>query len=97
MLYPGHSLVGGSYPSAEKSSVYSTAPTQLTGQYILGELRTEDLCINEPQILSSILIGFWIHSFFSETDNFTSAKELSLPNYICWGEKRWIHVFPQDH
>ena len=23
--YPGHSLVGGSYPSAEKQSVYSTA------------------------------------------------------------------------
>ena len=25
--YPGHSLGGGSYPSAEKQSVYSTAPT----------------------------------------------------------------------
>ena len=24
--YPGHSLWGGSYPSAEKQSVYSTAP-----------------------------------------------------------------------
>ena len=24
--YLGHSLVGGSYPSAEKQSVYSTAP-----------------------------------------------------------------------
>ena len=24
--YPGHSLEGGSYPSAEKQSVYSTAP-----------------------------------------------------------------------
>ena len=24
--YPGHSLGGGSYPSAEKQSVYSTAP-----------------------------------------------------------------------
>ena len=26
MSYPGHSLGGGSYPSAEKQSVYSTAP-----------------------------------------------------------------------
>ena len=29
--YPGHSLEGGSYPSAEAQSVCSTAP-QLTGQ-----------------------------------------------------------------
>ena len=26
MSYPGHSFGGGSYPSAEKQSVYSTAP-----------------------------------------------------------------------
>ena len=29
MSYPGHSLGGGSYPSAEKQSVYSTAPADL--------------------------------------------------------------------
>ena len=27
--YPGHSLVGGSYPSAEKQSVYSIAPADV--------------------------------------------------------------------
>ena len=29
MSYPGHLLVGGSYSSAEKQSVYSTAPADL--------------------------------------------------------------------
>ena len=31
MSYPGHSLVGSSYPSAEMESVYSTAPADCAG------------------------------------------------------------------
>ena len=30
--YPGHALVGGSYPSAEVQSVYSTAPADRQGK-----------------------------------------------------------------
>ena len=36
--YAGHSLVGGSYPSAEKQSVYSTAVADLA--HYLGDLTT---------------------------------------------------------
>ena len=34
MSYPGHSLRCGSYPSAERESVYSTAPADLANKHI---------------------------------------------------------------
>ena len=33
--YPGHSLGGGSYPSAEKQSVYSVAPANWAMEYFV--------------------------------------------------------------
>ena len=35
MSYPGHSLGGEAYPSAEMQSVYATAPAQPTGQTVV--------------------------------------------------------------
>ena len=34
VLYPGHSFGGGSYLSAEKQSVYSTAPSRLDNLFV---------------------------------------------------------------
>ena len=49
MSYPGHSLGGRSYPSAEKQSVYSTAPADWASQKLMNPFiyeTKESTCIH---------------------------------------------------
>ena len=60
--YPVHSLVGGSYPSAEKQSVYSTAPADWENHcWEQSEYREESwrLAVNQISVKDYQLTLMW--------------------------------------